>query len=120
MNTNIASGTINANKVYVAVGGTAKAHDAADATNPRYDVLCVGSNGTVDIVKGTAATTPVIPATTADHVRIAIIYIGAGETAIHTADITDARIIIPKTVEYLQSNTTEASTTSESETWDNS
>jgi hypothetical protein len=74
--------------------------DAADPANPRIDRVILrltwASNKIEAVVlKGTAAASPTAPALTQTasvyELSLAQIAVGAGETAIHTADITDER-----------------------------
>lgn len=67
---------------------------AADATNPRIDLVCVNTSGAVvssgadATCKGTAGATPAQPATPAGYVLLAAIAVAATVTAIHQANIT--------------------------------
>lgn len=67
-----------------------KAIDAASSTLYRFDLLVVGADGTVDLIKGTAAATPAMPDATADHVALGWVLIPPGAT-----DITGALINRP-------------------------
>jgi len=54
----------------------------------RYSILVIGVDGVVDLVNGTQATTnPVMPTTTAGHVKIGHILLYGGMTEITAADI---------------------------------
>lgn len=74
---------------------------AADATNPRIDIVVAavqdaqysGSTNqpVLQVVTGTPATTPVAPAAPASAVVLAQVAVAAGATSIDTADITDER-----------------------------
>ncbi len=91
---NVSSGEIIINGLPVAISAVDnQAITAAHATLDRYDIICVGSNGTVDYISGTAASEPKPPNLTADHVLLAIITVGAGVTSIDSGDISDERII---------------------------
>ncbi len=73
----------------------------ADPTNPRIDLVCVtvndaaytGSlnNVVVNVVAGTPAASPSVPATPANSIALARIAVAAGATTIITANITDVR-----------------------------
>jgi hypothetical protein len=67
-----------------------KAIDAASSTLYRFDLLAVGTDGTVDLIKGTSAATPVMPDTPTDHVALGWVFIPPD-----TTDITDALINRP-------------------------
>ena len=56
--------------------------DAASATLFRYDSIVVAVDGIVDVVKGTSAAVPAIPATPADHIRLGFVLIPPNCTAI--------------------------------------
>lgn len=66
--------------------GVTQLHDAASATYFRYDSLCVGEDGVVDIVKGTnflsTGVIPDPPAAPANHLRVGFVLIPPGETSI--------------------------------------
>jgi len=55
---------------------------APSAPNSRYDLLVVGTDENLDIIKGSAAATPVMPAIPADHIKIAHVLILGGMTEI--------------------------------------
>ena len=73
----------------------------ADPTNPRIDLVCItvndaaytGSlnNVVVNVVAGTPAVSPSVPATPANSIALARVAVAAGATTIITADITDVR-----------------------------
>jgi len=93
MAVDIASGTIRAGGGYTDVPSTSKNIDASDATYDRYDIICVGSDGTVDYVVGTAQANPYPPDLPDDHILLAIIFVEHGSTTIVNANIDDNRII---------------------------
>ena len=77
---------------------------AADPTNPRIDRVVVtvndsyytGStnNVTFTVVAGTAAASPVAPATPTNSLSLATIAVAAGATSIVNANITDTRVSV--------------------------
>lgn len=67
---------------------------AADATNPRYDIIYVSSAGVVSYLAGTAAATPTIPALPVGGVKLAEIYVTANKTSIVAGDITLRRTFL--------------------------
>lgn len=87
----------------VAVGGvevsvavvSGLAITAADGTNPRFDLCVVSSAGTVSMVNGTAAASPVFPALTTAQVLLAAVYVGAGVTTIAAADLVAKGVGVP-------------------------
>jgi len=76
----------------------------ADPTNPRIDLVCltvtdsfytgVSDTVSVNVVAGTPAGSPVVPATPVNSIALAEVAVGAGVTSILTANITDVRVPI--------------------------
>ena len=64
---------------------------AADATNPRKDIVYLSSAGVVSYLAGTAAATPAAPATPAGGLLLAEISVAANQTTVVTGNITDKR-----------------------------
>jgi hypothetical protein len=64
---------------------------AADATNPRIDIVYVSSLGVVTYLAGTAAATPSAPSVPAGGQKIAEINVAAEVTTIVAANIVDKR-----------------------------
>lgn len=74
----------------------------ADPTNPRIDVVCItvsdaaysGSLNQVaiNVVKGTAASSPTVPSTPTNSIALAQIAVAAGATTISSGNITDVRV----------------------------
>lgn len=64
---------------------------AADATNPRIDIVYVSSLGAITYLAGTAAATPSAPSVPAGGQKIAEINVAAKATSIVTANIVDKR-----------------------------
>lgn len=72
--------------------GSAFTLTAASATYFRYDSICVGADGVVDVVKGSnfaynASTIPDPPAAPADHIRLGWVLVYPNMTAVTAADI---------------------------------
>lgn len=75
--------------------------EAADATNPRIDLVVarvydsqfagVSDTGTIEVVKGTAAGSPSAPSLPNNAIELAQVAVAAAATSIVTADITDSR-----------------------------
>lgn len=63
---------------------------AADATLYRIDSVVIGADGVVDVVAGTAASSPVAPDTPTNHVLCATVLIPPGATAIYGWQINKA------------------------------
>jgi hypothetical protein len=78
--------------------------NTADPTNPRIDLVCAtvndayytGSlnNVVLQVVAGTPAGSPVVPALPANSISLATVAVGAGATAITNANITDTRVLV--------------------------
>lgn len=85
----------NNNPVYPAgfttFAATTKTVGAADATNPRIDLVSVNNAGVVTLTPGTAAASPVAPALPANSVELARITVRAAATTVVTSDINDVR-----------------------------
>lgn len=111
MSVNIASGwaaivgTYQSNMGVYTVYNDATANNAIATANPslpRIDLVCLtvsdafysGSTNTVavNVVTGTAAASPTVPATPANSIALAQIAVGAAVTSILTANITDLRV----------------------------
>jgi hypothetical protein len=78
-------------KRYVVAANATLAADAADATNPRIDIVYDTSAGVLTYLAGTAAATPAQPATPANGTLIAVITRAANDNTIAAADIADKR-----------------------------
>lgn len=80
----------------------------ANSTNPRIDLVCVTVNdsyysGSADnvvlqVVAGTPAGSPVVPATPANSIALASVYVGAGVLSISNSNITDLRTLVTTNV----------------------
>ncbi len=70
---------------------------AADATNPRFDLITVGNTGTKASSAGTAAANPIFPAIPANSVVLAAVYVPATDTTIANNQIVDKRVILDAT-----------------------
>ena len=99
-------GTTQSNMgTYVAYNDAAAvvAVTTANPTNPRIDLLCVTvndayytgalNNVTFQIIDGTPAGSPVVPATPANAIALAQIAVAAGALSISNANITDLRVM---------------------------
>jgi hypothetical protein len=104
-------GTTQANMgVYTAYNDAAAtaAIATANATNPRIDLVCLtvndayytGStnNVTINVVTGTAASSPTVPATPANSIALAQVAVAANVTSIVNANITDLRVAVTSNV----------------------
>lgn len=111
----VAKGAVLSNGVMFAVAAADVTITAADATNPRLDLIVVTSAGALAVRAGTAAAAPKPPNRTANDVVIASVYVPANDTAIGTSQIKDRRVMrqrgplcIYKTTAAETTNTTAA------------
>ena len=80
----------------------------ANATNPRIDLVCLTVNDAyytgstnnivVNVVTGTPAGSPTVPATPANSIALAQVYVGAAVTSITNSNITDVRVAVTSNV----------------------
>lgn len=89
----VASGSVRTNSVVKAVTGANATIAAADATNPRFDLIVIDSAGAIAVRAGTAAAAPKPPAKTANDVVLAVVYVPAADTAIDANQIVDLRVL---------------------------
>ena len=89
----IAKGAVLSNGIMYAVAAADVTITAANATNPRIDLIVVTSAGALDVRAGTAAAAPKPPARTANDVVIAAVYVPANDTAIATTQCIDMRML---------------------------
>lgn len=76
----------------VSVAQTDTTLSAADATNPRIDIIQVNyTTGAVTKKNGTAAASPTAPTADAGNIAVAQISVPANDTAITTNQVTDVR-----------------------------
>lgn len=66
---------------------------AADATNPRIDLVVINSSGAWAVRAGTAAAAPKPPARSANDVVMAAVYVPALDATIGAGQITDMRVV---------------------------
>ena len=104
--------TVNGTRDTTGYAGGTVTVTAADATNPRRDIIWYDGAGTVGVTAGTAAAAPVLPDLTAGRIADYEVYIAALDTSIDTGDLTDRRANAPWAWRLVGSNTTEATMTS--------
>lgn len=68
-----------------------KTLSTADGSNERIDLLVLGSEGTIDIIEGTPAASPVTPDITPGHIGVARISVPSSDTTITNDQMTDLR-----------------------------
>ncbi|MGH7184940.1 MAG: hypothetical protein ACREIB_01510, partial [Pseudomonadota bacterium] len=111
----VAKGAVLSNGTLFAVAAADVTITAADATNPRFDLIVVTSAGALAVRAGTPAAAPKPPARTANDVVISVVYVPANDTAIGTSQCIDMRVLrtqgpitIYKTTTAETTNTTAA------------
>lgn len=110
----VAKCAVLSNRTLFAVAAADVTIGAADATNPRIDLIVVNSSGALAVRAGTAAAQPKPPARSANDVVLGSVYVPANDTSIETTKITDKRvfpqypIVIYKTTAAETTNTTAA------------
>lgn len=95
----VASGSVRLGPgVIVTVPGNTVTIGAADATNPRYDLVVAASSGTATVIAGTAAAQPVFPTfNPVTQVPLYAVYVPATATTLATANLVDKRVIVAAT-----------------------
>lgn len=88
----VAKGAVLSNRTMFAVAAADVTISAADATNPRIDLIVVNSSGALAVRTGTPAANPKPAARSANDVVIAMVDVPANDTAIATTQITDKRM----------------------------
>lgn len=92
MHVHLASGTAVVGTTAVTYAGGSITIATADASLPRWDVLYLDADGTIDNIAGTPAANPVFPASdTGDDLPICAVFVPAGATAIGDHLIADHR-----------------------------
>jgi len=104
-----AAGQIYLNGSLVNFASGSQAIDAANVTNPRWDIISVDSSGTVNYAVGTPKALnpptdlgPFPPDLPVDEVALAYVFVAANETTINTADILDGREIGQAGIELIK------------------
>lgn len=96
----VAAGVIQSSGARIAVTAGNVTITAADAANPRFDLIVADSAGAKQLRGGTAAASPVFPSLAAGDVALAAVYVPANDTAINTNQLVDKRMIltVPDTI----------------------
>jgi hypothetical protein len=89
----VAAGSVIVRELVASVTAGNVTITTANATNPRFDLICVDSAGTKSTVAGTAAASPVFP-DPAGKVVLAAVYVPANDTTINANQITDKRVLV--------------------------
>ena len=93
MTVSVPTGTIymDTGARFTPTANTALAVSAADATNPRIDIVYVSYDGIISYLAGTAAASPSAPSIPTGGQLLAQIAVAAGATSITSTNITDKR-----------------------------
>lgn len=94
MSVHVAAGTVTIGGATAAVTADDLSVTAADATNPRFDLVAADDTGALAMVDGTADPNPVFPAVPADSVILASVYVPATDTDVDSNQIVDKRAIV--------------------------
>jgi hypothetical protein len=89
----VAKGGVLSNGTMFAVAAANATITAADATNPRIDLIVITSAGAIAVRAGTAAAAPKPAAKTANDVVLAAVYVPENDTAIATSQCIDMRVL---------------------------
>ena len=96
MSVSVAAGTVQPSFAigYVNVAPASRTFTAANATNPRIDIIEVNTSGVIAVKTGVAAIVPVEPEPTTNSIKLAAVSIPAGTTNILPAMISDRRAFV--------------------------
>lgn len=89
----VAKAAVLSNGVLLPVTAGNATITAADATNPRLDLVVATSAGAKAVRAGTPAANPKPPARTANDVVLAVVYVPANDTTIGASQIVDMRVM---------------------------
>jgi hypothetical protein len=89
----VAKGAVLSNGVLLPVTAGDVTIGAADATNPRLDLIVVNSSGTKAVRAGTPAASPKPPVKSANDVVLYAVYVPATDTSIETTKCQDLRML---------------------------
>jgi hypothetical protein len=89
----VAKGAVLSNGAMFPVTAADVTIGAADATNPRIDLIVINNAGAKAVRAGTAAAAPKPPARSANDVVLGAVYVPANDTSIETTKIVDMRMV---------------------------
>jgi hypothetical protein len=98
MTVNVGAGSLYVGGRFLALTAGNVTAASANATNPRFDLVTIGIDGTKYDTTGTPASNPVFPAIPANRTVLASLYIPAASTAIGATQITDKRVMLNPSV----------------------
>lgn len=99
----VAAGLVLINNASLVVSAGNVTIATANATNPRFDLICVDNAGAKSAVAGTAAASPVFPAIPSNSSVLAAVYVPANDTTIASDQIVDKRVVVPAEVSRCKS-----------------
>lgn len=88
----VAAGLVSINGLTAVVTAGNVTITAANATNPRFDLVSINKFGFKFVQAGTPAAAPVFPAIVTDTVIVAAVFVPANDTAINANQIVDKRV----------------------------
>lgn len=91
MSVDVQAGTVIIGGELTTVSLTNLVIAAADAANPRIDLVMVNTSGVPSVITGTPAATPLSPAWNAGEILVGTVYVAALDTAINDTDIALTR-----------------------------
>ena len=106
MTPSVAKGAVLSNGSLFAVAAGTVTISAADATNPRLDLIVVDSAGSKQVRTGAAAVNPKPAARSANDVVLAVVYVPANDTTIAQTQLTDMRVLREQGPVVLKKTTT--------------
>ena len=92
----VSAGTVIVGGAEAAVAGGNVTITAADATNPRFDLIVSNASGALSAVAGLATVDPVFPVLPASSVALAAVYVPPGDAIIDAAQIVDKRVMLTR------------------------
>lgn len=107
----VAKGSVISNGIMYPVTAGTVVIAAANATNPRIDVIVVNASGIKTVRTGTAAVAPKPPTLTANDVAIASVFVAATTTNIGSSAIDDKRVLLSYPVVIYKTTTQEVTNT---------
>lgn len=110
---NVSAGTFynSSSNIKSCAGNATLALSAASGANPRFDLITVDDTGTLTVTDGTAAATPDLPATPANHTVIGYIYRPTSNNTSTDNQISELRTIYGTNVDKVYKYTFASSAT---------
>lgn len=96
----VASGVVRVAGVAATVSSGNVTVTAANATNPRFDLVVASNTGVKSVIAGTAAAAPIPPTLPSTSVLLATVWVPANDTAINSNQIVDKRVMVKQYPEF--------------------